>query len=88
MKKIEITLSDVEYKALACEAMSVEEYLQNYASVRSQKAYDNIVKREIERRLDTGLEIPPSKDDIVMSDDVVMLKDIPEEQDEDDYEVK
>lgn len=76
MKRIELELTDVQYKALACEAMSVEEYLANYSNVRAQKAYDAIVRREIDRRLDEGLPIPSNKDDIVMSEDVKTLAEL------------
>lgn len=89
MKTITIELTDVQYKALACEALSVEEYLQNYADARTQKAFDNVVRKEIERRINEGIAIPANKEEILMSSDVKTLADIEDESDPeaDDYEV-
>lgn len=85
MKNIQLTITDAEYKALACEAMNVEEYLQNYASVRGRKAYDNIVRKEVNRRLDEGLDIPKNKDEIIMSENLKTLSEIESlEKDSDD----
>lgn len=86
MKTITVELTDVQYKALGCVAMDPEEYLVNYATVRSDKAIKDITQKIIEDKIDNGEPVPGSREEIIMSDEVKMLKDLP--QDEDDYEVE
>lgn len=74
MIKITIELTDVQYKALSCIALSPEEYLQNYAIARSEQAIESVAKEEIEVYLKTGVPIPISKEKIIMSNRVVPLK--------------
>lgn len=85
MKEIVIQLTEVQYKALSCEAISVEEYLQNYANARTQKAFENILRKEIDRRINEGIEIPKNKEEIVMSSGVKTLAEIESEQENNNY---
>lgn len=74
MVEITVKLTEEEYKALACEAMDVEEYLQNYASVRANRALKRIVQEEVERRLDAGESVPSSRKDIIMDSRIKTAK--------------
>lgn len=74
MVEITITLTEEEYKALACEAMDVEEYLQNYANVRAENALKRVVQEEVERRLDVGEPVPSSRKEIIMDAKVKTAK--------------
>lgn len=74
MVEITVKLTEEEYKALACEAMDVEDYLQNYASVRANRALKRIVQEEVERRLDAGEPVPSSRKDIIMDSRIKTAK--------------
>jgi len=81
MKTITVELTDVQYKALGCVALEPEEYIQNYASVRTNKAIKDITQKIIEEKIDNGETIPGTREEIIMSDEVIMLKDLPPEDD-------
>lgn len=86
MKTITVELTDTQYKALGCVALNPEEYIQNYASVRSDKAIKDISQKIIEEKIDSGESIPSSREEIIMSDEVVMLKDLPAEDESENTE--
>lgn len=77
MNKITIELTDIQLKALSCICMDPQEYIQNFAGVRSEKAFDDIAKTEVERLLNSGEPIPQTKEEIVMN--AVSLKDVPQD---------
>lgn len=86
MKTITVELTDTQYKALGCVALNPKEYIQNYASVRSDKAIKDISQKVIEEKIDSGESIPSSREEIIMSDEVVMLKDLPAEDESESTE--
>lgn len=61
-----ITLSNAEDKALHFIAVSGNDWIQNAVHERCRAAIDEIVRAEVERLLESGLPIPPSKDEIVL----------------------
>lgn len=67
MNKITIELTDEQLKALSCVCLDPEEYIQNFASVRSDKAFADIVKQEIDRIMEENLPMPSSKEEIIMN---------------------
>lgn len=77
MNKITVELTDEQLKALSCVCMDPHEYLQNFASVRSDKAFADTVKQEVNRLLDAGEPIPQSKSEIIFN--ATSLKDQPQE---------
>lgn len=71
--KIEIQLSDLEEKALACVAMDCQEWAENAVRQRCRRAVESIVQEEVQRRLAAGEPIPQTKEDIVMAPEVKTL---------------
>ena len=68
--KIIIELNDVEEKALLCVARDCQEWAENAVKHRCRRAIEEIVQKEVQRRLNAGEPIPQSKEEIVMSDSV------------------
>lgn len=66
MKSINVELTDVEDMALQYAAISSQEWIQNAARYRSSEAINEIVKIVIDKCLEEGVQIPGTKDDIVM----------------------
>jgi len=64
-KTITITLSDAEFKALECVAMSAQEWADNAVHNRCRIAIEEIVAAEVDRITASGGEISGSKEDIV-----------------------
>lgn len=64
-KQFTITLSDVEEKALTSVVLSVQEWLENAAHVRSQLAVEAVAKTCVEKCLETNTQIPGSKEAMV-----------------------
>ncbi len=60
-------LSDVETKALSTEVLSIQEWIENVVHERCRIAIDNVVDAEIKRRLDAGVPITGSREEIVLS---------------------
>jgi hypothetical protein len=65
--QITVTLSDAQYKALAHVAVSPKDWIENFVFVRCQTAIDEIVSKEIEKKLELGETISGTKEDIVMA---------------------
>lgn len=62
-----ITLSEAEYKALACVAVSPDDWIQNAVHERCRIAIEDIVASEVQRKLAAGEPITGTKDDIVLA---------------------
>jgi hypothetical protein len=62
-----ITLSDAEHKALAFNALSPEDWINNAVHERCRIAIEEIVAAEVQRKLAAGESITGTKDDIVMA---------------------
>jgi hypothetical protein len=60
-----ITLTDTEELAMSYIALSTDEWIQNAAHERARVAIDEIVNIAIKKFLETGQNIPNSKDGIV-----------------------
>jgi len=60
-----ITLTDAEDKALSYAALSQQEWIENAALNRARIAMDEIVRASVDKCLETGTQIPSSKDEIV-----------------------
>ena len=66
---ITIELTAVQYKALSCACLDVQEWVDNAATARAYAAYDEIVAKEVARMMadPTIHAIPANKDEIVMN---------------------
>jgi hypothetical protein len=60
-----ITLSAAEDKALHVEALSAQDWIDNAVHVRCGNAVNEIVALTVQKCLDTGTQVPSSKDDMV-----------------------
>ena len=60
-----ITLTSSEDKALSYAALSQDDWIQNAAHERCRIAIDEIVAITVQKCLDTGTQIPGSKDEMV-----------------------
>lgn len=65
MTTITINITEADYKALTFVANSPEEWAQNVVSERARIATDDIVKLYTENALNTGVQIPTTKDAII-----------------------
>jgi hypothetical protein len=61
-----INLSEAEDKALSYVAFSQDEWIQNAAHERCRIAIDEIVAITVQKCLETGTQIPGSKDEMVL----------------------
>ena len=66
-KTITVNLSDAEFKALECIAISAQDWIDNAVHERCRIAIDEIVNAEVQRKLAANESITGSKDDIVMA---------------------
>jgi hypothetical protein len=66
-KQYTITLSDAEDKALSVVALSQQDWIDNAVHNRCRIAIDEIVAKEVERKLAAGEPITGSKEDIVLA---------------------
>lgn len=62
-----ITLSDAEDKAIHVVALDAQEWIDNAVHERCRIAIDEIIAKEVERKLSIGESITGSKDDIVLA---------------------
>ena len=69
-KNFTITLTDAEEKALAVIALSPQDWIENVVKQRCVIAIEEIVTKEVNRRMNTGEPIPSSRDEIVLSESV------------------
>jgi Arc/MetJ family transcription regulator len=60
-----ITLSTAEDKALSYAAMSLQEWIDNAVHERCRIAIDDLVQITVAKCLETGTQIPSSKDAMV-----------------------
>lgn len=67
MKQYTIEISDAEDKALAHIAVSPSEWIANAVKSRCALAIDEISKKEIDRKLNSGEPISGTKEDIVLA---------------------
>lgn len=61
----QITLTAAEDAALSYAALSQDEWIQNAVHERCRVAIDEIVAITVQKCLETGMQIPGSKDDMV-----------------------
>jgi hypothetical protein len=61
-----ITLTEAEDKALSYVALSQQDWIDNAVHERCRVAIDEIVKICVEKCLETNIQIPGSKDDMVL----------------------
>lgn len=61
----QITLTTAENDALGYAAFSQDEWIQNAVHERCRVAIDEIVQITVQKCLETGTQIPGSKDDMV-----------------------
>jgi hypothetical protein len=66
-KTYTVTLSDAEDKALSVIALSQQDWIDNAVHNRCRIAIDEIVAKEVERKLAAGEPITGSKEDIVLA---------------------
>lgn len=66
-KTYTIILSDAEDKALSVVAESQQDWIENAVRDRCRIAIDEIVNKEVQRKLAAGESITGSKDDIVLA---------------------
>jgi len=60
-----ITLSAAEDKALSCAAFSQQDWIDNAVHERCRIAIDEIVQITVAKCLETGIQVPGSKDEMV-----------------------
>jgi len=66
MPDITVTLTDTQYKGLEYCAMSVQEWADNALTNRARIANDEIIQMYTNRALDEGIQIPATRDLIVV----------------------
>ena len=64
---IDIPLTEAENLALSTIAVDPAGWIENFLRERVRATMDGIVEREIRRRLDAGLAIPASREEIVIA---------------------
>lgn len=62
---ITITLTDTQYKGLEYAALSPEDWAANAVTERARIANDEIVKLTMDYCLDSGVQIPATREEIV-----------------------
>lgn len=65
MAQYTVTLSQAENDALAYAALSQDDWIQNACHERCRVAIDEIVQIAVAKCLETGIQIPGSKDEMV-----------------------
>jgi hypothetical protein len=66
MSQYTITLTAAENAALSYVAASQQEWIENAVHERCRIAIDELVKITVEKCLETGIQLPGTKDDIIM----------------------
>lgn len=66
MNNYTITLTDAEKKAMEYAAYDPQEWVENAMKERARIAIEEIVKICVEKCLETNIQIPSSKDDMVL----------------------
>ena len=66
MATITIELTDTQYKGLQYAAASPEDWAENAVTHRARVAIDEIVQMYIQKALDEGVNIPSTRNEIVM----------------------
>lgn len=66
MPQYTVTLSDAQDAALSYVAFSQEDWIQNAVHERCRIAIEEIVKITIEKCLENNIQIPSSKDEMVI----------------------
>jgi hypothetical protein len=66
MNNYTITLTDTEKKAMEYAAYDPQEWIENAMKERARIATEEIVKICVEKCLETNIQIPSSKDDMVL----------------------
>lgn len=61
-----IELTEAEDMAMKSIAVSVEDWINNLCHQRARQAMDDIITKSISRFLDAGLQIPSSREEIVL----------------------
>ena len=74
--EIIINLTEAEAKALAHVAVDPQSWAENVVKTRCRVAIDDIVDKEVKRKLDAGESITGSRDDIVLAADIKPLAEI------------
>lgn len=69
-KTYTVTLSDAEDKALHSVAISAQEWIETAVHERCRIAIDDIVNKEVQRKLTAGEPITGSKEDIVLASEI------------------
>lgn len=70
MIEYKVTLSEAEDKALRYAALNPQEWIDNAVHNRCRIAMDEIVNKEVQRRLTNGENISGTKEDIVLSAEI------------------
>jgi hypothetical protein len=71
MAQYTVTLNEAQEKALRWVALDPQDWIENFVFARCQSAIDEIVNNEIQRKLALGETISGSKEEIVMSSDII-----------------
>jgi hypothetical protein len=66
MATITIELTETQYKGLQYAAASPEDWAENAVTHRARVAIDEIVQMYIQKALDEGVNIPSTRNEIVM----------------------
>jgi len=77
MHTFTITVTDVQYKALAYTAFDPEEYITNFVNHSAEVVIDEIYKLEVERMInDPDVDsIPANKEQVVLDADIMSAAD-------------
>ena len=67
MSNYTVTLTDAQKKALEHVTVSVQEWIENFVYARCEIAIEDIVNKEIQRKLAAGETISGSKEEIVLA---------------------
>lgn len=65
MPNITITLTDTQLKGLEYAALSPQDWAENAVTERCRIANDEIVQLTVKQCLDNGVQVPPTREDIV-----------------------
>ena len=65
MRTITIELTETQYKGLEYAALSPENWANNAVTNRARIANDKIVDITVKYCLDNGVQVPPTREDIV-----------------------
>lgn len=71
MAQYTVTLTDAQEKSLRWVAVDPQDWFENFVFARCESAIDEIVNDEIKRKLAAGETISGTKEEIVMSSNIV-----------------